>query len=122
MKYFLRKTLELIIVNKKVMDVTDMGWNPIECNKKVVRFVGKKKMIHSNFYFDNKGNVFEFDDLAIKYNLPLLDNKLWEIITKDYQPIWIRADRNYTKKSRFIKQYLQKRIKSNKKNQIFSFV
>lgn len=101
------KELELVIIKNKVMDITNMGWNPTKCDKRVVEFIGKRKLKHSDFYFDKEGNLFEIDDLANKYNLPLFSDELWSIIKKDYQLVWIQADRVFTRKSKFLKQYLK---------------
>lgn len=125
MKYFLRTTLELVIIKKKVMDITNLGWNPTKCNKKVVKFIGKRDLIHHyGWYFDKNANIVDLDDLAIKYNLPLLSNELWdEIIPQNYQPLFIQADRVFKKKSRFLKQYLARRINDKRRNKsYFSFV
>lgn len=83
-----------------------MGPDPTRCNQTVVDFIGKKELKHTDFFFDKEGNLFELDDLANKYNLPLLSKELWDIIEKGYRSVWIRGDRVFTRKSKFLKQYL----------------
>lgn len=106
---------KLVIIKNKVMDITNLGWNPTQCNKKVVDFVGERNLKHSSFYFDKELNLYEIDDLAIKHNLPLFSDKLWSIIERDYQAVWIQADRFFTRRSKFLKQYL-KYLKEKNKN------
>lgn len=124
MTRYLRTTLELVIIKTKVMDITNMGWNPTKCNKKVVKFIGKRDLIrHYGWFFDKNANIVDLDDLAIKYTLPLLSNELWDKIHENYQPLFIQADRVFKKKSRFLKQYLTRRINDKRGNEsYFSFV
>lgn len=100
---------ELVIIKNKVMDITNMGWNPTQCDKRVVDFIGKIKLKHSDFYFDKEGNLFEIDDLANQYNLPLLSKELWDIIRRDYQYVFVHSDRVFTQRSKFLKQYLKEK-------------
>lgn len=99
--------IKLVIIKNKVMDITNLGWNPTRCNKEVIAFIGKRKLKHSGFYFDKEGNLYVADDLANKYNLPLFSDELSNIIKKDYQSVWIQADRVFTRRSKFLKQYLK---------------
>jgi len=124
MTRYLRTTLDLVIIKTKVMDITNMGWNPTQCNKKVVRFIGKTKLIHyANWYFDKEGKIFDLEDLAIKHDLPLLSNELWDEIHENYQPLFIQIDRRIKKNNKFLKQYLTRRINDKRGNEsYFSFV
>lgn len=101
--------IKLVIIKNKVMDITNLGWNPTKCNKTVVAFIGKRELKHSSFYFDKEGNLYEIDDLANKYNLPLFSDELRSIIRKDYQAVWVQADRFFTQRSKFLKQYLKEK-------------
>lgn len=115
--------MKLVIIKNKVMDITNLGWNPTGCNKTVVAFIGKRELKHSSFYFDKEGNLYEIDDLANKYNLPLFSDELRSIIRKDYQSVWVQADRIFTQRSKFLKQYLARRINDKRRNKsYFSFV
>ena len=106
--------MELVIIKNKVMDITNLGWNPTKCNKEVFAFIGKRELKHSSFYFDKEGNLYKIDDLANKYNLPLFSDELRSIVKKDYQSVWVQSDRFFTRRSKFLKQYLKEQNNGNK--------
>ena len=86
---------ELIIINGKAIEISQLGWNPKQCNPEIKKMVDGKKLRHKYMYRNKNSDdriLYTHEQLAKKYGLGLLDNRLYEIEKEQYESFSIEAD------------------------------
>lgn len=88
---------ELIIIDGKCYDIQNLGWNPKQCNSQLKKMCKGKDLRATHYYVkknSNDRNGYTLEQLARKYELGTLEDKLWQIIEAEYEPFVIEADWN----------------------------
>ena len=86
---------ELIIIDGKCYDIGNLGWNPKQLNPQLKKMCEGKDLRTRSYYIKKNSDdrhAFTYEQLAKKYDLGLLDNKLQEIIDKEYETFSVEAD------------------------------
>ena len=88
---------ELIIIDGKCYDIQNLGWNPKQCNHQLKKMCKGKDLRARHYYVkknSNDRNGYTLEQLARKYELGTLEDKLWQIIEAEYETFVIEADWN----------------------------
>lgn len=88
---------ELIIIDGKCYDIQNLGWNPKQCNPLLKKMCKGKDLRARHYYVKKNSNDrkgYTLEQLARKYELGTLEDKLWQIIEAEYETFVIEADWN----------------------------
>lgn len=88
-------TRELIIINGKAIEITQLGWNPKQCNPEVKRMLEGKDLRHKYMYRNKKIDdrvLYTHEQLAKKYGFGICDDRLYKIEEEQYESFSIEAD------------------------------
>lgn len=88
---------ELLIIDGKCYEITNLGWNPKQLNPQVKEMCKDKDLRARSYYVKKNSNDrkgYTLEQLAKKYDLGTLDDKLWEIIENEYESFQVEADWN----------------------------
>lgn len=86
---------ELIIINGKCYEITNLGWNPKELNPQLKKMCEGKDLRSQYLYIKKNSDdrkAFTHEQLARKYDLGILDDRLEEIIKNEYETFEVEAD------------------------------
>lgn len=88
---------ELIIIDGKCYDIKNLGWNPKICNPQLKEMC-EGKDLRARFLYVKKNSddrhAYTLEQLAQKYELGTLEDKLWKIIESEYETFCVEADWN----------------------------
>lgn len=86
---------ELIIINGKAIEITQLGWNPKQCNPEIKKIVEDKNLCHKYMYRNKNSDdrvLYTHEQLSKKYGLGLMDDRLYRIEEEQYESFSIEAD------------------------------
>lgn len=86
---------ELLIIDGKCYEITNLGWNPKQLNSQVKAMCEGKDLRVRHYYVKKNSDdrhAFTLEQLAEHYQLGSLEDKLWKIIESDYDTFIVEAD------------------------------
>ena len=86
---------ELLIIDGKCYEITNLGWNPKQCNPQVKKMCEGKDLRAQYRYVKKNSNdrtAYTSEHIAKELGLGFLEDKLFEILERDYECFSVEMD------------------------------